>query len=189
MADAALFIGNAANTAHVIDLERGLNVPSPAVLGNQASFLLAATNRALTSLMALQQHAEATNPKAVDEIRKTVGHLVAAQAQASQVADAANSGVLGPAFETTTRATLTHLNAAERSMSGIGRAYGAQTFAAAGACPTRAFGAGLGRAKQQPKAPDQGQQKPADQEQPKAPDQVQPKAPDQVQPKAPDQVP
>ena len=66
VADAALFIGNAANTAHVIDLERGLNVPSPAVLGNQASFLLAATNRALTSLMALQQHAEATNPKAVD---------------------------------------------------------------------------------------------------------------------------
>ncbi|APR84805.1 Hypothetical protein A7982_10154 [Minicystis rosea] len=157
IADAALFIGNAANTAHVLGVEQGLHAHAPQILGNQAQFLTTATNRALTSLIALQQNAEATNPSAVPEIRSAVGHLVAAQAQAAQVADAANAGVLGPTFDTAVRATLGHLAAADRSVSAIGRAYGAPQLAQAGsACPMRAFGAGLGGQGPRSRAPQGG---------------------------------
>jgi len=144
LADAALFTGNAANTANVLYMEQGLNVQAPQVLGNQAQFLLTATNRALTSLLALQKNAEATNPDAVPEIRGAVAQLIAAQAQATQVADAANAGVLGPTLEASIRATTAHLAAAEKAMAAVGRAYGAPQLAAAGTCATRAFGAGLG---------------------------------------------
>jgi hypothetical protein len=144
LADAALFTGNAANAANVLSLEHGLAVPAPAVLGDQAQFLIAATNRALTSLNALQQNAESSNAAAVADIRNAVGQLTAAQGAANQVADAAASGVVGPGFEATTRAALQHLNAAQKSMASIGRAYNAPALASIASCPTRAFGAGLG---------------------------------------------
>lgn len=169
IADAALFIGNAANTAHVLTQEQGLNAQAPQVLGNQAQFLVAAVNRALTSLIALQQSAESANPGAVPEIRGAVANLVAAQAQAGQVADAANAGIAGPTLDTTLRATMAHLTAAERSMASVGRAYGAPQLALAGTCPTRAFGAGLGA----PKRGGPGQTQQPQQQQPQQPKQQQ----------------
>lgn len=163
LADAALFAGNAASTANVLSLEHNLAVPAPAVLGDQAQFLIAATNRALTSLIALQQNAEASNPAAVAEIRNAVGQLVAAQGAANQVADAASSGVTGPGFEATARAALQHLTAAERAMAGIGRAYNAPALASIGSCSMRgaALGAGLGPTRKTP-----GSQSPSKQSSP-----------------------
>lgn len=160
IADASLFIGNAANTAHTLALEQGLNVPSPMVVGNHAQFLVTAVNRALTSLTELQQNAEASNPAAAAEIRTAIGNLVAAQAQAQQIADATNAGTFGQTFEPALRATYSHLTAAERSMASVGRAYGTAALAAASTCPTRAFGAGLGpQRSQQQKKGGQDQQK------------------------------
>jgi hypothetical protein len=153
IADAALFIGNASNTANVLGMEQQLDVASPQVLGNQAQFLLAATNRALSSLLALQQSAEGGKPGTVNDIRSAVGHLVAAQAQAAQVADAANAGIHGPAFDTTVRSAQNHLTAASRALLPIGRAYGATQLAMSGSCPMRAFGAGLGGQRARPVKP------------------------------------
>jgi hypothetical protein len=153
IADAALFIGNASNTANVLGMEQQLDVASPQVLGNQAQFLLAATNRALSSLLALQQSAEGGKPGTVNDIRSAVGHLVAAQAQAAQVADAASAGIHGPAFDTTVRSAQNHLTAASRALLPIGRAYGATQLAMSGSCPMRAFGAGLGGQRVRPVKP------------------------------------
>jgi uncharacterized protein YbjQ (UPF0145 family) len=148
LADAAMFIGSAANAAHVLSLEESLNVQAPQVLGNQAQFLLATTNRALSSMEQLQQNAEAMNPNAVPGIRVAIGQLVAARAQAVQAAVAVRDGVLGPTFMTTIRSSLGRGEVAEREMSVIGRAYSVPQFAAASVCSAGrafAYGAGLGR--------------------------------------------
>jgi hypothetical protein len=148
-ADASMFIGSAANAAHVLSLEEGLNEQAPQVLGNQAQFLLAATNRALASLEQLEQNAEATKPSAVPGIRAAIGQLVSARAQATQAAAAVREGQLGPTFATTVRSSLGHLAAAEREMSLIGRAYAVPQFATASVCSAGrafAYGAGIGRA-------------------------------------------
>lgn len=186
IADASLFIGNAANTAQTLAMEQGLNVASPEVLGNQAQFLVTAVNRALASLNELQQSAEASNPGAVSEIRSAIGHLVAAQAQAAQLADAANSGGLGPKFETAMRSTFNHLASAERGMNAVGRAYGQPALAGVTTCQTRAFGAGLGAQRGQKKGGEQAPSKGVDQQH-KGGDQPQKgepqKAPEQAPPK------
>jgi hypothetical protein len=178
LADAALFTGNAANAANVLALEHNLSVPAPALLGNQAQFLVSSTNRALASLKALQQSAETTKPSAVPQIREAVGQIMAAQGAATQVADAASSGVVGPAFEATTRAASQHLAAAEKSIAGIGRSYNAPALASAGSCPMRgAFGAGLGPSR---KAPPQSTP-------PSAPQSTPPSAPQSTPPATPAQ--
>jgi hypothetical protein len=148
LADASMFIGSAANAAHTLSLEESLNVQAPQVLGNQAQFLIATTNRALSSLEQLQQNAEATNPSAVPGIRVAIGQLVAAKAQAAQAAASVREGVLGPPFLTTVRSSLGHLAAAERELTHIGRAYSVPQFATAGVCSAGrafAYGAGVGK--------------------------------------------
>jgi hypothetical protein len=159
LADASLFVANAANAAQTLANEQALGVQSPNVLGNQAEFLIAATERALSSLSALQANAEMTNPKAVGEIRAAMDQLVAAKGQAQQARDAAHGGTLGPNHQATIRSTYEHLQSAERDMAGVGRHYGAPGFVLASACNYRggkALGAGVGP-KPAAKAPEKGE--------------------------------
>jgi hypothetical protein len=147
LADATLFIGNAANAAHILSMEGAMNIQAPAVLNDQAAFLLAATNRGLSSLTELQQNAEINDPSAVSAIRAAVGQMVAAKATATQAAEAVRAGMLGPTFETNIRAALSHLAGAERAMQSVSRTYGVPQLASAGVCSAgraaQAFGAGL----------------------------------------------
>lgn len=129
IADTSVFINSARGAAKALQLEQSINVSAPNVLGNQAQFVLATIGRALTSLGALSQNAQATKPSAIASIRSVVGELVAAQAQASQVLDAASSGVFGPAYNVTAQSAATHLAAAERGMLNVADAYGARLFA------------------------------------------------------------
>jgi hypothetical protein len=133
LADAVLFIANAQNAANILAMEQPLNAPAPQVLAGQARFLTQATNRALYSLLALQQNAEAMNPRVVPSIRAAVGHLVAAQAQSSRVEDAAASGMLGPSFEVSVRSALGHLVMAQRWMAPVGSAFGVPQITSLGA--------------------------------------------------------
>jgi hypothetical protein len=134
LADASLFIGNAARAADVLSMEEILSVPAPQILGNQAQVLIESTNIALARLAALQQIALATNPAALPAIRAAAGQVTAARMQAMQVARAAGSGVIGPAFGVPVRSALAHLLAAEQAMIEAGQAYGAPALATAGAC-------------------------------------------------------
>lgn len=129
IADASLFIVNAANTAAVLYKEQGLSVQEPMILGNQAEFLVEATDRALSSLEELLSNAEATNPDAVPSIRIAMAELTAAKAQAQAVADAANNGELGPTYVVTVRSALDHLKAAEDAMGDIAKDYRAGDLA------------------------------------------------------------
>jgi hypothetical protein len=147
LADASLFVANAANTAQTLANEQTLGVQSPSVLGNQAQFLIAASDRALSSLGALETNAESTNPRAVADIRAAMDQVTAAKAQAQQALDAANGGTLGPNHQATIRSAYDHLQAAEREMSTVGRTYGAQGYVLASACNFRGgrgLGAGIG---------------------------------------------
>jgi hypothetical protein len=147
LADASLFVANAGNAAQTLANEQTLGVQAPSVLGNQAQFLLAATERAISSLASLQANAEATNPKAVPEIRSAMEQLTAAKGQAQQVLDAANAGTIGPSHQSTIRSAYEHLQSAERNMAAVGREYGAQGFTLASSCVFRAgrgLGAGIG---------------------------------------------
>jgi len=147
IADAALFVSNAANTAHTMAAEQQLNVQAPAVAQSQADFLKGSTSRALASVKALQQHAEGNNPAAAAEIVGVIGQLVAAESQAEQAQQSAASGALGPTYEATVRSTFDHLQSADKALRGIARSYGSQNLALVGTCSmNRAFGAGLGRA-------------------------------------------
>jgi len=151
LADASLFVANAGNAAQTLANEQNLGVQAPSVLGNQAQFLLAATDRAISSLTALQANAEATNPRAVAEIRAAMDQLTAAKGQAQQALDAANAGTFGPNQQATIRSTYEHLQAAEKQMAGVGRTYGTPGFTlviSRGFVPTgRGMGAGIGGAK------------------------------------------
>jgi len=144
IADASLFIGNAANAAHVLSVEEGLDIQAPRVLGDQASFLLAATNRAISSLVQLQQSAESTDPAAVPSIQMAVSQLTAAKAMAGQAAEAVNAGTYGPAFTTNVRSALAHLAAAEREMQTVGRHFNAQHLTTASVCSASRGAAALG---------------------------------------------
>ncbi len=148
LADASLFVANAGNAAQTLANEQALGVQAPSVLGNQAQFLLAATDRAISSLTALEANAEATNPRAAAEIRATMDQLHAAKGQAKQALDAANGGTFGPTHLASIRSTYEHLQAAERQLAGVGRAYGAPGFTitiARGFIPTgRGMGVGIG---------------------------------------------
>ncbi len=144
IADASLFIGNAANAAHTLSVEEGLDIQAPQVLGDQASFLLAATNRAISSLVQLQQNAEQFEPTAVPAIRMAVSQLTAAKAMGGQAAQMANAGVLGPPFTTNVRSALAHLAAAERELQTVGRTYNAQHLTTASVCSASRGAAALG---------------------------------------------
>jgi hypothetical protein len=146
LADASLFVANAGNAAQTLANEQTLGVQAPSVLGNQAQFLLASTDRALSSLQSLQANAEATNPKAVPEIRAAIEQLNAAKGQAQQVLEAANTGTLGPGHQSTIRSAYEHLQNAEREMGMVGKSYGAPGFTLANACAFhgRGMGAGIG---------------------------------------------
>lgn len=132
LADASIFIRNAANTARTMSKEQSLNVQAPQIIGSQAQFLVNSAGRALADLNGLLQNANATNPQAVPRIRRAMAELVAAQAQAHQVFVTASQGALGPTYSVTVTAALGHLQAAEREIAAITRAYGA------------GFGTGLG---------------------------------------------
>lgn len=163
IADASMFIANAGNAAQTLANEQSLGVQSPSVLGNQAQFLLAAVDRAVSSLQALQANAESTNPKAVSEIRAAVDQLSAAKGQAQQTLEAANAGTLGPNHQGTIRSAYDHLQAAERHLGTIGREYGAQGFTLAQGCVfrpgQRGLGAGIGGKGAGQKAQPKGQEK------------------------------
>jgi hypothetical protein len=152
LADASLFVANARNAAQTLANEQALGVQAPSVLGNQAQFLLASTDRALSSLKALHASAEVTHPRALADIRSAMDELVAAKAQAKQAIEAANSGALGPGDQGTIRSTYEHLQAAERGVEGAGRAFGAQRFTLASGYGGRAMGAGIGGGKGTPGA-------------------------------------
>jgi hypothetical protein len=171
LADASLFVANAGNAAQTLANEQTLGVQAPSVLGNQAQFLLAATDRAISSLQALQANAEASNPKAVPEIRAAMEQLHAAKGQAQQVLDAANSGTLGPSQQSNIRSSYEHLQNAEREIGTVGRTYGAQGYTLASGCTFRGrgMGAGIGgKPGVAPKAPEKGAQ-PPEKEKEKAP--------------------
>jgi hypothetical protein len=124
LADASLFITSADNAAQTLAGEQPLSVQAPSVLGNQAQFLLAAASRALSSLAALEANAEATNPRAVSEIRGAMNELTAAKGQASQVLDATNNGTFGPNQQAAIRSAHEHLQTAEKAIHAADRAYG-----------------------------------------------------------------
>jgi len=142
LADASLFIGNAQNAANVLAMEQSLNAQAPELLGSQARFLSESIQRALFSLSALQQNAEAQNPRAVPAIQGAVSQLVAARSRAAQVENAANAGVLGPAWEVTIRSALGHVRFAQQWMAHVSNAYGLPQFADIGPTAPR-FGAGV----------------------------------------------
>jgi hypothetical protein len=148
LADASLFVANAGNAAQALANEQSLGVQAPSVLGNQAQFLLAATDRAMSSLQALQANAEATNPHAVPDIKAAMDELNAAKGQAKQALEAATSGTFGPSHQANIRSTYEHLQAADRELAGVGRAYGTPGFTIAmtrGFVPTgRGMGVGIG---------------------------------------------
>ncbi len=148
LADASLFAANASNAAQTLANEQSLGVQAPSVLGNQAQFLLAATERAITSLTALKANAEATNPRAVADIRAAMDQLTAAKGQAKQALDAANGGTFGPGHQATIRSTYDHLQAAERQLAAVGRTYGTPGFtlviSRGFVAPGRGMGAGIG---------------------------------------------
>ena len=153
LADASLFVANASNAAQTLANEQTLGVQAPSVLGNQAQFLLASTDRAISSLKALRASAEVTHPRALADIRGAMNELMAAKAQAKQALDAANEGTLGPGDEGALRSTYEHLQAAERDVQGAGRAIGAPGFTLASVCAFRggrAMGAGIGGGKGAP---------------------------------------
>jgi hypothetical protein len=129
IADASLFIVNAANTAAVLEKEQTLSVQEPMILGNQAEFLVDSVDRALESLDELLENAQDTNPEAVPEIRDAIAELIAAQSQARSVAEAARRGELGPTYDVTVRAALEHLKDAEDLMSDIAKEYKAGDLA------------------------------------------------------------
>lgn len=129
IADASLFIANAANTAAVLQREQQLSVQEPSILGNQALFMVDATDRALESLDELLLNAQDTNPEAIPAIRDTMAELTAARAQAQNVADAAARGELGPTFEVTVESTLNHMREAERAMNEVAQEYRAGDLA------------------------------------------------------------
>ncbi len=185
LADASLFVANAGNAAQTLANEQTLGVQAPSVLGNQAQFLLASTDRALSSLAALEAHAEATNPRAVPEIRAAIDQLTAAKGQAQQTLDAASAGTLGPTGQGTIRSTYEHLQAAAREMGAVGRTYGAQGFTLASACNFRG-GRGLGMGIGGKAAPGGTPKAAPETHDQKAPEGNAPKAPDVGAPKAPE---
>jgi hypothetical protein len=140
LADASLFASNAGNTAQTIAHEQKYMVQAPEVLSNQAQFMLAATDRAISSLQALQSNAENVSPSAVTHIREAVNQLNAARAQATQTLEAAKEGRLGPENESTVRSAYEHIQSAEKAMQGAGRAYGVQVAIV----PLRPFSSGRG---------------------------------------------
>ena len=156
LADASLFVANATNAAQTLANEQALGVQAPSVLGNQAQFLLASTDRALSSLKALRASAEITHPRALPDIRGAMDELTAAKGQAKQALDAANEGTLGPGHEGAIRSTYEHLQAAERNVQGAGRMFGAPGFTLSSVCAFRggrAMGAGIGGGKGAPADP------------------------------------
>jgi hypothetical protein len=165
LADASLFLSAAGTAAQTISNEQSLGIQAPNVLGNQTQFMQAAINRALSSLSALQAHAEQQNPKAVPDILLASAQLQAAQAQLAQ-GQGGEQGSLGPQYENKLRTAFSHLAQAEKAMQNVGRQYGAQQYAVAATCTFNrgigghAFGAGIGGKKVAPAQPktDQGAQ-------------------------------
>jgi hypothetical protein len=125
IADAALFIENAGNTASVLRRVPELSVQDPQTTGSQAKFMVDACDRALQSLNELLKNAEATRPEAVPPIRDAIAELTAAKSQAETVAEAAQQGDFGPAFDVTVRSTLEHLERASEAMRDVAREYNA----------------------------------------------------------------
>ncbi len=155
LADASLFAANARNAAQALASEQIVLVHAPGVLSNQAQFMIAATDRAISSLASLQAHAESARPAAVSGIVDAMNQLTAARAQETLALEATDQGTLGPGQESTVRSAYEHLQAAERSMTGVGRAYGAHGFTQTTSYGLgRGFGAGIGAVPGAQKAPE-----------------------------------
>jgi len=105
VADAAIFTGNAARTAEVMQKEGKLNVQASNIIANQAQYLAQTTNRALQDLNALLTNAQQTNPNAVPAIRRAIAELVAAMAQANVVVNTAKNEKLGPNYTVAIQST------------------------------------------------------------------------------------
>lgn len=130
LADASIFLGNAAETASIMAREGAVNVEAPAFIGNQARYAVASAQRALIDLQALLNNAYRTNPSAVPSIRMAIAELVAALAQTHVVLDASMRGLMGPIFETSVSAAVAHLTAANRELPRIAEAYRIPAFSA-----------------------------------------------------------
>ncbi len=135
LADASLFVANAGNAAQTLANEQALAVQAPSVLGNQAQFLLASTDRALSSLAALEANAEATHPRAVAEIR-------AANERADRRQGAVPAGARRSQRRRLRPEPICHHPLGVRAPAGgregdghvVGCAYGAQGYTLASAC-------------------------------------------------------
>lgn len=133
IADAAIFIRNAATTAALMDRERRLRVQESSMLASQGRFLVTAVHRALADLHALETNSRETNPEAILPIRLVIGHLVAARAETQVTENVADHELLGPVFAVTVSAALAHLQTAETALMDVARAYGAEPIIAGGA--------------------------------------------------------
>lgn len=125
IANASLYIANAANVAHILIAEQEVSVQEPEILGEQAQLMNTAINRAMENLQTLEQDALTTKPSAVPDIRNILGQLTVAQVQASVIANAASDGQLGPVFEATLRSLQQHLRQAQQAMKSVADKYGA----------------------------------------------------------------
>jgi len=121
IAESALFIQHAGESASVLSRERDLSIQDPQTLGRQAQSMVDDCQSALDGLNRLLDNADATNPEAVPPIRDAIAEVTAALSQARTVAEAAQNGELGPTYDVTVREVGDHLERASRIMKDVGR--------------------------------------------------------------------
>jgi hypothetical protein len=121
--DAQIFAGTAASTARVIIQEQQLTVEDPKVIGNQAAFLAAATDRSLEDARALERYALDMNGPAVAPIKSAIAKLEAAQALTNELQRFAQGGQLEPSYPVTVKEALGDLDAASGTLSSIAHKY------------------------------------------------------------------
>lgn len=121
--DAQIFVGTAASTARVLIQEQELTVEDPKVIGDQAQFLTAATDRALDDARTLERNAIDMNAQAVAPLRSVIAKLVAAQALTGELTRYAKNGQPEPAYPVTLKEALADLDAAGATLTAIAHRY------------------------------------------------------------------
>lgn len=137
ISDADIFIGNAAHTAAVLAGEGRFSVQSPQIVGDQASMMVNAINRAIQDMQSLNSNAQQSNSQALGSIQNTIAHLQAALAQAKQAVQTAQSSNVGPTYQVAMQSALRHLGSAANSLAQVGSDYQNTNVISA-----RMFGAG-----------------------------------------------
>lgn len=128
ISDASIFIRNALTTAHGLNAEQTLQVQTPQVLGEQATYLSASTDRAIRDLRALLGIARARKPGAAPAIQTTLQSLESARSSAQAIISHAASGVLAPGNPAIIQATLAKLEQASTNLNAVILAYHLPSF-------------------------------------------------------------